>query len=143
MMPVDRVMALLLFLVLGGGTCVCAGAPMHGDSVGAMTFLFTVWGSAYLVLRIWNTPGVAPRLRAQLIASALLCVAATIVTAWIYFHPTYSPRRTIVRPHPPSLYVATAVLGLSAGWFAVIKALVRRSSPPRGAPGAGAGKEEP
>jgi hypothetical protein len=126
-LPVDRVVA-AGFFVLIGSTCVGMGVAPYGDSLWSTMFLVTVWGTGYLLLRILNAPAVIPLLRGQLVVAALLCVAGTVVATWIYFDWPYDKGRTVVRPHPPSLYVAASVAGLAALWFAAVKCSVRHAA---------------
>jgi hypothetical protein len=61
-------------------------------------------------------------------AAALLCVAGTVVAAWLCFDWPYQKGRTVVRPHPRSLYVAAAVASLALLWFAAVKVWVRHAA---------------
>jgi hypothetical protein len=126
-LPVDRAMVAALFLLVAS-TCIAGGMSPGRESLWSATFLVTVWGTGYLLLRILNAPGVAPLLRAQLVAAAVLCVAATVVATWIYFDWPYQKGRTVVRPHPRSLYVAAAVAALATAWFATVKCWVRHAA---------------
>jgi hypothetical protein len=125
-LPIDRAMA-AFFFGLGAISCLAVAIPPHADALGQMCFLVTL-GCGYLLLRIWYAPAVPPPLRAQLMVAALLCVVATVAAGWIYYDWPYDRRRTVVRPHPPSLYVAMAGVGLTAAWFAAVKLRVRRAA---------------
>jgi hypothetical protein len=129
-LPVDQAMATFFIIGLLGVTCMCIVSPVgnHGVPVVPVVLLVTVAGSGYLLVRIGGERDIPVGLRVQLITAALLCVAATVTTAWIYFHPRYR-----LRPHPPSLYVAAATVGLTLAWFAAVKRVVlhrRRAAAP-------------